>query len=146
MDARLFRDAPMALRQHLLDIPFDARFAWDAERNVLYLNFERLEVRTPEVIDAIQARVAEICEPLIRQGRRVQAIVNYEGFEIDRDLEDRYAEMVRDRVERYYAGVTRFTTSAFMRAKLGEALARRKLAPHIFESEAEARASLAGAR
>ena len=113
---------------------------------MLYLNFERLEVRTPEVIDAIQARVAEICEPLIRQGRRVQAIVNYEGFEIDRDLEDRYAEMVRDRVERYYAGVTRFTTSAFMRAKLGEALARRKLAPHIFESEAEARASLAGAR
>ena len=32
----------------------------------------------------------------------------------------------------------RFTTSAFMRAKLGEALARRKLAPHIFETEAEA--------
>ena len=34
--------------------------------------------------------------------------------------------------------MTRFTTSAFMRSKLGEALSRRKLAPYIFESEAEA--------
>ncbi|WP_068636949.1 hypothetical protein [Thauera butanivorans] len=62
---------------------------------------------------------------------------------LDRDLEDRYAEMVRGCVQRYYSSVTRFTTSAFMRAKLGETLSRRKLAPYIFESEAEAVESLA---
>jgi propionate CoA-transferase len=73
----------------------------------------------------------------------VQAVVNYEGFVLDRDLEDRYAEMVRACVERFYSSVTRFTTSAFMRAKLGEALLRRKLAPYIFESEAEALENLA---
>jgi propionate CoA-transferase len=33
------------------------------------------------------------------------------------------------------AGVTRFTTSAFMRAKLGDALVKRGVAPQIFESE-----------
>ena len=38
----------------------------------------------------------------------------------------------------WYLSVTRFTTSAFMRAKLGSALSRRKLSPHIFETEAEA--------
>jgi propionate CoA-transferase len=102
---------------------------------VLYLNFARLEVRSPEMIDAIHDQVRAICEPL---GQRVLAIVNYEGFVLDRELEDRYAEMCSEAVKRWYSDVTRYTTSAFMRAKLGDALSRRKLAPHIFENEAEA--------
>jgi propionate CoA-transferase len=135
MDARIFRDAPMDLRRSLIGMPFEARFAYNAAKNVLYLNFERLEVRTPEMVDAIGERVRALCEPL---GRRVQAVVNYEGFVLDRELEDRYAEMVGHTVRRWYAGVTRFTTSAFMRAKLGDALSRRRLAPYIFEHEDEA--------
>ncbi|MFT3719128.1 acyl CoA:acetate/3-ketoacid CoA transferase [Pseudorhodoferax sp.] len=146
MDARIFRDAPMELRKRLVGLPFEARFAYDAAKNVLYLNFERLEIKTAQSVDAIGAKVAQLCEPLLAQGRRVQAVVNYEGFELERDLEDRYAEMVRECVQRYYAGVTRFTTSAFMRAKLGQALARRRLAPHIFESQEEALDTLATLR
>ncbi|WP_454862651.1 acyl CoA:acetate/3-ketoacid CoA transferase [Paraburkholderia fungorum] len=138
MDARIFQDEPMDLRKRVVGLPFDARFAYDAARNVLYLNFEAFEIKTPQSIAAIRAKVAQICEPMVLQGRRVQAVVNYEGFVLDRDLEDSYAEMVRDCVERYYSGVTRFTTSAFMRSKLGDALSRRKLAPYIFESQAEA--------
>ena len=38
----------------------------------------------------------------------------------------------------YFHSVTRFTTSAFMRAKLGVALESRGVAPHIYESEGEA--------
>jgi len=38
----------------------------------------------------------------------------------------------------YFHGVTRFTTSAFMRAKLGDALESRGVAPHIYETEDEA--------
>ncbi|OLL30614.1 acyl CoA:acetate/3-ketoacid CoA transferase [Burkholderia sp. SRS-W-2-2016] len=143
MDRRLFRDEPMELRRRLVGLPFDARFAYDAAKNVLYLNFERFEIKTAQTIEAIRLKVAEICEPVVARGQRVQAIVNYDGFEIDRDMEDRYIEMARDCVERFYSSVTRFTTSAFMRAKLGDALARRKLAPYIFESEAEARDNLA---
>ena len=143
MDARLFREEAMDLRQQLIGLPFDARFAYDPGRNVLYLNFERLEIKTPQDIEAIRARVREICEPLLAKGQRVQAVVNYEGFLLDRDLEDRYADMVRECVERFYAGVTRFTTSGFMRAKLGAALSRRRLAPYIFESEDEAVGNLA---
>ncbi|WP_179403195.1 acyl CoA:acetate/3-ketoacid CoA transferase [Burkholderia guangdongensis] len=146
MDARIFRDEPMNLRKRLVGLPFDARFAYDAAKNVLYLNFEHFEIKTPQIIDAIRAKVDAICEPIVSRGQRVQVVVNYEGFVLDRDLEDCYAEMVRECVERYYSGVTRFTASAFMRAKLGEALSRRKLAPYIFESEAEAIASLAAMR
>ena len=61
------------------------------------------------MVEAIRSKVAEICEPL---GHKVYAIVNYEGFVLERDVEDAYVGMVKD------VGVTRFTTSSFMRAKL----------------------------
>jgi len=37
---------------------------------------------------------------------------------------------------------TRYTTSGFLRTKLGEAFSRRAVAPHIYESAAEAETSL----
>jgi len=138
MDARIFRPELMELRKSLVNLPFEARFSYDDANNVMYLNFEGLEIRTVQEIEDIRAMVKKRCEPVAQQGRQVQAIVNYEGFWLDRDLEDEYTDMVRDCVERYYSSVTRFTTSAFMRAKLGEALSRRKLAPHIFETRDEA--------
>ena len=139
MDGRIFRLEPMGLRDDLLRLPFDARFRYEPEQNILFLNFEQLELKSIDSVEAIRARVRAICEPL---GHKVYGIVNYEGFVLDRDVEDAYVEMVKDVVERYYLGVTRFTTSAFMRAKLGDSLAKRAVAPHIFESEAEARADL----
>jgi propionate CoA-transferase len=139
MDGRLFDPAPMGLRADILRLPLEARFRYDAQQNILFLNFEKLEVKSLESIEAIRERVRTFCEPL---GHKVYGIVNYEGFILDREVEDAYLEMVKDVVERYYIGVTRFTTSAFMRAKLGAALAQRVVAPHIYESEAEAKAHL----
>ena len=50
-----------------------------------------------------------------------------------------YADMVRSLEERHYTRVSRYTTSAFMRVKLGQALTR-TVRPHIFESRADAQA------
>jgi propionate CoA-transferase len=72
-------------------------------------------------------------------GKRVYAIVNYDNFSIPPDLLDEYSAMVRSLTDRYYSGVSRYTTSGFLRIKLGEALEGRGLAPHIFESADEAR-------
>jgi len=55
---------------------------------------------------------------------------------------DAYARMVQYMEENYYTRVTRYATGAFLRMKLGEALSERKIAPHVFESETEARAFL----
>ena len=41
---------------------------------------------------------------------------------------------------RYYSSASRYTTSAFMRLKLGAALSERNLAPHVFETREEAHA------
>jgi propionate CoA-transferase len=46
--------------------------------------------------------------------------------------------MARDVQSRFYASASRYTTSAFIRLKLGEALQRREMAPHVFETMGEA--------
>ena len=139
MDPAIFADEPMGLRERMLAIPMDRRFSYDAEQEVLFINFERLRVGTPEDVAAIRAEVEKRIAPL---GKRVYAVVNYERFEIEPAVLDAWSAMVKDLVDRHYWGVTRYTTSAFLRLKLGDALVRRGVAPHIYESGDEAREQL----
>ena len=52
------------------------------------------------------------------------------------------SEVLAHLVDHYYSGVTRYTTSTFLRMKLGDALQKRDVAPHIYESSKEARQAL----
>ena len=128
----------MGLREDMLRLPLDARFTYDDERNILYLNFEDLQIKSMEVIEDVVAKIREICGPL---GHKVYAVVNYDGFELDSDFEDAYLDAVQEMGDTYFHGVTRFTTSAFMCSKLGGALESRGVALHIYESEDEAAAA-----
>ena len=138
MDARIFRDEPMQLDDTLLGLRLEDRISYDAERNLLFLNLEGMVLRTRDDVDRWRRVLDERLMPI---GRRVIAVVNYDGFTVDPAVADTYAALVRYIDTHYYAAVSRYTTSAFMRAKLGESLARRSVAPHIFESAAEAHAS-----
>ncbi|MBR0719153.1 acyl CoA:acetate/3-ketoacid CoA transferase [Bradyrhizobium liaoningense] len=135
MDARIFRDDLMDLRESLLTIPLDQRFTLDEQQNLFFVNLERYPLRSKADVDAIARTVEAKLAPL---GRRVYAIVNYDHFSILPELLDDYSAMVRSLVDRFYSGVSRYTTSGFLRIKLGEALERRGVAPHIFESAEEA--------
>jgi propionate CoA-transferase len=139
MDARIFQSAPMNLRPDLVTLPVRDRLVYDAYENIFFVNFEGLEVRSTAIIAEIDAAVTEKLEPL---GRKVYAIVNYDNFEITPELIGAYTDMVKGVVERFYTGVTRYTTSAFMRMKIGDALKSRRVAPHIYESRQEARHAL----
>ena len=136
MDRRLFLPDPMGLRDDLLALPLSSRYSYDHEKNLFFVNFERLTVHSHRDIEEIRKEATRNLEVI---GHKVPAIVNYDNFSILPELEDDYADMVRGLVARFYSSVTRYTTSAFLRVKLGEALARRNLSPHIFETAAEAR-------
>jgi propionate CoA-transferase len=135
MDARIFRAEPMGLREDMLSIPLDQRFAYDSQQNLFFVNFERFSVHSSGEISAIVKAVENKLAPL---GHHVYAIVNYDNFSILPELLDEYSTAVRGLVEKFYSGVSRYTTSGFLRMKLGEALEKRGVAPHIFESAAEA--------
>ncbi len=136
MDPRIFRPEPMDLKGAMLNLDLSDRLAYDADRNTLFLNFEGVHIRQAADIAAIEAAVAARCAEI---GRRVAVVVNYDAFRLDPELTDAYADMVRSLEERHYTRVSRYTTSAFMRVKLGQALTR-TVRPHIFESRSDAQA------
>jgi len=44
MDARIFAAEPMGLKDDLLTVPLEARFAYDAGRNMFFLNMEGMSL------------------------------------------------------------------------------------------------------
>ena len=136
MDRRLFKPVPMELKKDLLDIPIVNRLLYQPEDNLFFVNFEGLAIRSREQIDEIRAAVSAVMEPL---GKRVRTIVNYDNFDLSPELVDYYTEMVSYVVGRYYEKVSRYSTGAFLRMKLGDKLNERGMSPHIYETPEEAR-------
>ena len=139
MDACIFRDGPMDLRNIILSLPLVHRFTYDPQQNMVFINFEGYTIKNLNDIALVQAQVERIAGPL---NHRVYAIVNYDNFTILPDVLDAYTDMVKGLMDRFYSGVTRYTTSSFLRMKLGDALALRSVAPYIYESSEEAHAHL----
>ena len=120
-------------------LPLESRFTYDAATRTLFINFERLSIHTREDVEAVRREVERHVVPL---GHQIYGVVNYDHFSLDPVVEDDWAAMVRELVDRHYIDVARYTTSGFLRAKLGPALAARGVAPHIYENADEARRSL----
>jgi len=139
MDQRIFSSGPMGLRDDLLRMPFDQRFTYHPRQNQLFVNFEGHVVRNHQDVDRIRRMFEALLTPL---GKKVHVIVNYDNFQISPDIIDEYSAMVSNLADRFYSGATRYTTSGFLRSKLGDAFNRRAVAPHIFETAAEAHAHL----
>jgi propionate CoA-transferase len=134
MDPRIFMGEAMGLKRDMLEIPIEDRLVYDAKDNTFYVNFENFYVKSSEQIQKIQNHVEKMLKPL---GKKVYTIVNYDNFNILPELVEEYAEMVKY-VMQFYEKVTRYTTSTFLRMKLGDELAKREVAPHLYESKDEA--------
>jgi propionate CoA-transferase len=142
MDERIFTDGPMDLRPGLLEMPFAERLAYDPAGNLFFVNFEGLSVRSEADIERIHAAVEE---KLAAVGHKVFAVVNYDRFSIAPELTDEYIGMVKGVMDRHYHDVTRYTSSTFLRLKLGEALTRGNVPPHLYSTVDEAEANLRSA-
>jgi len=135
MDVRIFRDGPMGLDHVLLGRSLADRIGYDAERNTLFINFEGFEVKTVEDVDLVRREVERSCRSI---GKPVALVANYDGFYLDPAVSDTYFSMIAYLEQRYYSSASRYSTSAFMRLKLGEGLSERHVAPHIFETQDDA--------
>jgi propionate CoA-transferase len=139
MDPRIFQPDPMGLKDDMLALSLEERLTYDPKENLFFVNFEGFAVKTLQDVEDIRGAVERIVAPL---PQKVYTIVNYDHFTIAPDVLDAYTEVVKNLVDRYYSGVTRYTTSTFLRMKLGDALQKRDVAPHIYESREEAQRAL----
>jgi len=130
MDTRVFRNAPMRLREQMLDLRMEDRLSYDAGTNTVYMNYAGLRVRDVGDLEAIGAAVDKLLAPL---GGRVHSIVNYERFTCDDDVFDEYIELVKRVEQTYYLSVKRYTSGAFLRHKLGTELAKRDISSEVID-------------
>jgi propionate CoA-transferase len=139
MDQRIFLAKPMNLERMLVGLSIAERISYDQERNILFLNYEGLRLRTLEEIEVIRG---ELEQRLRAIGKRVHLIANYDGFELDPTIVDAYFVLVAYIQDHYYKSASRYTTSAFMRIKFQSALEERHLSPHVFETREEAQKNM----
>ena len=141
MDPRIFDPQVMGLRDEMLSMSLSDRIHYNRSTNTIFLNFAGLRVRTlkdvQDIQDAVELRMKAV-------GKRMHSVVNYDNFVIDEDVMDEYADLVKFIDSTYYLSVHRYTTSAFLRLKLGKALLKRELSPRIYETVEEAKSVKTG--
>jgi propionate CoA-transferase len=90
MDPRIFRVEPMGLHERLLALPLSDRISYDSQRELLFLNFEGLQLRSTKEVDVLRDAVIAQCRQI---GRRVPVVVSYDAFVLAPEIEPYYADV-----------------------------------------------------
>ncbi|MEL7428819.1 MAG: acyl CoA:acetate/3-ketoacid CoA transferase [Pseudomonadota bacterium] len=135
MDPRIFTEYPMKLRKQMLEIPMGERLVYDEDTNIVFANFSGLDISTKEELDQVEQDANTF---FLGLGRKVNTVTNYDGISIAPRLQTRFMNLLGQLEYDYFLTSTRYTTSAFMRQKLGQEFKNRSIPPHIFESREEA--------
>ena len=115
MDPRIFAKAPIGLREIMLEPPIDQRFSYDNTLNMLFMNFEGLDVRSDQTIARIKTEVERRLDPL---GRKVFAIANYKGCTINPSILGNYVRVDEALSQIYFVDVARYGMSNQLAAVL----------------------------
>lgn len=133
MHPRIFEQQSMGLKDKL-SITLKNRIVYDEKRETVFYNFQGMHIREDKQINELFDMIDSVIGGI---GKKVFAVVNYDNFHVEEDLLEEYERRIK-KVSEHYKGVPRYSTSAFLRMKLGDAFKDRGLSPHIFETEQEA--------
>ena len=138
MDARIFVEGKMGLKESS-PMNLDERLTHDAQNNVVYANFEGMNIETEEEAD----KLADYLDRYFsRLGRKVHVVVNYDNFYLGPAARDTFFAMVKYNEDNYFLSSTRYSTDAFFRHQLKEDFADADLEQRIYHNFDEARKSL----
>ena len=135
MDQCIFLNKPMKLRKQLLEIPIVDRLFHDKQQNIVFANMSGLAVEDKDQLQKLDKAMNKFFMGL---GEKVNIIANYDGISIAPAIAGKFANLLSQLEYDYYLTSTHYTTSAFLRQKLGEDLKQRSISPHIFETKQEA--------
>jgi propionate CoA-transferase len=108
MDASIFADDLMGLRDRMGEGPFEGRFSYDAKLRMLFIDLRQLAIRSERDVERLRTEVERRVKPL---GHGVYAIVNYRDCHIDPGVRDSYRRMMEELEANCYLGVTRYGMS-----------------------------------
>ncbi len=91
------------------------RMHYDPKTNILEIDFSHLVIEQDQQIEEMKSSLVEIVGPL---NQKVYALVNYEGFQVEDELKDRYSQVIREIYRKYFKGTVRYSNSALARVTI----------------------------
>jgi len=119
MDSRLFSPSKMGMLEDLFGNILD-RCVYHEEDHTLFMDLFGVSLYSEDDVSNFMDALKQILVIYCSDKGPVRMIINYDGFDLGGGLEDIYSERVNKLKDKYYASVTRFSGSAFHRAKLGK--------------------------
>lgn len=117
MDPRIFTDRKMGAASDFFG-SLEDRVTYDEESNTIYMEMFGVVLNSEEDVEWFEVAMREVLRPYVEARGKVNMISNYDGFELGRGLEDFYTEKIEAIQNDCYNSWTRYTGSAFQRAKL----------------------------
>ncbi|HEX8090835.1 MAG TPA: ATP-binding protein [Blastocatellia bacterium] len=111
------------------------RFVLDRKENILFINFAGVRIESRAQVDEFASLVRAAYES---QGKRIYAVVNYEGTEIAPEIIDYYGERIKELYDRYSLSTVRYSSSGLTRSMLRYLGAAKDLESNTFATREEA--------
>jgi PAS domain S-box-containing protein len=111
------------------------RFILDPKENILLIDFAGLRIESRAQVEELARLVRESVEA---HGRRVYAVVNYEGTEIAPEIAEYYGERIKELQARYAISTVRYSSSGLTRSVLRYLGAAVDLESNAFTTREEA--------
>ena len=135
MDAILFQPEPMGIRDEFLSKELVSRVRYNRDTNMLNLNFDGLVLEDQSDVDNLEKIVEEAC---LKAGKKVNTLVNYNGFRVNDNVLRAYMEMGASIINKYYLSVARHNSNSDTRAKFDREYQSRDLSSNLFATRDEA--------
>ena len=135
MNEVLFQPLPMGIKEGFLAKELRSRVRYQPETNTLNLNFDGLILEDQIDVDNLEKVVEEVCR---KAGKKVNALINYNGFRVDDVVLQEFMKMAEVIVTKYYQQVARHNSNTATREKFDREYQSRNLASNIFATREEA--------
>lgn len=119
MDPRIFMTDSMKVGAEMFGDLAD-RCKYHEDDHVLYLDLFGITLDNEDDIKWFFGSLRDILKPLCKTKGPIDMVVNYDGFDLHKGLEDVYVSYTEKLQADFYKSAKRFSGKAFHRAKLGK--------------------------
>jgi propionate CoA-transferase len=121
MDPKIFKADKMNARSHLFG-SLGEHTTYHEDDHTIFIDLFGITIDGEDDIGWFTRSLSLILEPLVEKKGPIAVVVNYDGFDIRKDLEEKLTLALEVMSKKYYKSVRRFAGKAFKRAKLGRHL------------------------
>lgn len=136
MDSRIFKDQVMETVTEMFG-SLKERCHYNEAEHKLFLDLFGVNLNSESDVKWFYSTLHSILDPILMKKGKFDTVINYNGFNLRKGLDDMYAENAQKTQDRFFKTVKRFTGKAFYHARMGQALKMNNLDPNELFDECD---------